>query len=923
MKLRSHLIVLIVVALLPLLVFAGVMIVRYDSQQRAAVESQMIDTTRALSLAVDREAVSWASALEALGSSRHLDAGNLSAFREEAARLLKTRKDWNNILLTDLEGRQLLNLFVPLGSPLPHVRDLTQFQQAIKTSRPVASNLFLGRVSREHVIGVAVPVVHDGKVKFVLASSTSPNSLLRILAEQEIPPDWIGTIVDRKGIVMGRTRNFQEFFGKPAMALRGAPSGEVKEGFGRGTSEEGTELQVAFHRSELTGWTTRLAIPVPVLEAPLRRSLWITAGGGFALLLAGIGVAMLFGRRVASSIGALSDAAAALGRSETPQGLTFPVSELNDVAAAIQDAAVRRRRAEAEIQRNLERLRTLREIEHAVSSSLDLSTILRLLVERAGTFLPPESVTTVRLLDTTTGEFEPVACRNIDEEEWKTRERKIGSDLPSIVMENKGPLIMANVQTDPRRISREFAHRHGLVSYLGVPLLVKGEVLGLLSFYTKELYQFTIDEIEFLSMLADQAAIAIHNSQLHTELMNQAGALATSNEDLATRTRQQAVVSHLGLFALAGVELSKFLDKTTKVTAETLQVEYCEALELLPDKTALLLRAGAGWKEGYVGDATVPADTNFQEGYTLHFNQPVIVYDLPTERRFSAPRLLSEHGVVSGITVPITGKERPFGVLGVHTSRLRNFTQEDINFLQSAANLLAAVIQERQTEEEVMRSRSELRNLAAHLQSVQEEARSEIAREIHDEFGQTLTALKMDLSWLQKKLPKGQDALLEKTKSMLALLDQAIQVVRRIATRLRPSVLDDLGLVAAIEWQLQDFQSRTGIKGNFTSRLREGQLDRELSTALFRIFQETLTNIARHASADKVRISVEQKDGDLLLQVSDNGRGISEDKISDPTSLGLLGMRERALLLGGEVRIRGGRGKGTTVAVRVPLTHHP
>lgn len=920
MKLRSHLILLVVAALVPVLIFAGVMIVVFDRQQRATVESQMIDTVRALSLAVDREVAAWVSSLEALGSSKHLDSGNLSAFREEATRVLKTRDDWNNILLTDSEGRQLINLFLPLGSPLPHVRDLEQFQQVVKSSQPVASNLFLGRVSRKYVIGVAAPVVRDGQVKFVLASSTLPDSLLGILAQQDIPSEWLGAVIDRKGIVIARTRNFQQSVGKPAMPLHGIPSGEVAEGLGRGSTEDGTEVRVAFHRSELTGWTVRLAIPVSILEAPLRRSLWIAVVGGLALLVVGIMLAIGFGRRIAKPIAALSDAVQLPKPNQTLQATSSPIVEVTQLARAFEDAAARQKQADETTKKHLRQLAILHEIAVAVSSSLDLKTILNILLEKTGHLIRHDA-SEIRLLNGETGELEPTACRNLDEKRW--RALGAGRGLAKIILQTREPLAIPEASSDPRTAHPDFFRDEGLVSFLGVPLMAGDESVGVFIIFTREKRLFSSEEIESLSTLAYQAAIAISNSQLHTELMSQAVALARSNEELAIRTRQQAAVSHLGLFALANVELSKFMDKTAKVTAETLHVEYCEVLELLPDGDALLFRAGVGWKEGYAGDGTVPADADSLADYTLHSNQPVIVHDLRAERRFSAPRPLSEHGVVSGITVPITGKGRPFGVLGTYASRLRNFTEGDINFLQSVANLLAAVIEERQADEEVMRSRRELRNLAAHLQSVQEETRADIARDIHDEFGQALTGLKMDLFWLQKKLPKGQDGLLEKTKSMLALLDQAIQAVRRIATRLRPSVLDDLGLVAAMEWQLQDFQSRTGIKGNFTSRLRERPLDRDLSTTLFRIFQETLTNIARHANADNVKISLEQKDGDLLLQVSDNGKGISEGKISDPKSLGVLGMKERALLLGGELRIKGSRGKGTTVAVRVPLTHHP
>ena len=221
--------------------------------------------------------------------------------------------------------------------------------------------------------------------------------------------------------------------------------------------------------------------------------------------------------------------------------------------------------------------------------------------------------------------------------------------------------------------------------------------------------------------------------------------------------------------------------------------------------------------------------------------------------------------------------------------------------------------------EDLRSSRERLRALAAHLQDARENERSLIAREIHDELGSMLTGLKIDLSWLAGRLPADQMSLLEKTQTMSKLVSNIIQSVRRISTDLRPGMLDDLGLVAAIEWQTQEFQARTGICAQFKSRLGNGQFDRELDTAVFRILQETLTNVARHANATRVDITLRAKVNSVVLTVGDNGKGITRRQISHRTSLGILGMRERALLLGGEVIIVGLPGKGTTVTVEIPI----
>ena len=215
--------------------------------------------------------------------------------------------------------------------------------------------------------------------------------------------------------------------------------------------------------------------------------------------------------------------------------------------------------------------------------------------------------------------------------------------------------------------------------------------------------------------------------------------------------------------------------------------------------------------------------------------------------------------------------------------------------------------------------REHLRALASRLQSIREEERIKIAREIHDGLGQALTRLKIDLSRLSKKLPKDQEVLTDDIPSMGKLIDDTIQLIRKISTELRPGVLDALGLVSAIEWQVEDFKNRTEIQSEFSSTLEDGDLNRDLTTALFRILQETLTNIVRHAQATHVKISIEEDTGFIILTVEDNGKGITEREVSDSKSLGLLGIRERALIFGGEVQISGSKGRGTRVEVKIPF----
>lgn len=222
---------------------------------------------------------------------------------------------------------------------------------------------------------------------------------------------------------------------------------------------------------------------------------------------------------------------------------------------------------------------------------------------------------------------------------------------------------------------------------------------------------------------------------------------------------------------------------------------------------------------------------------------------------------------------------------------------------------------------EIISSREHLRSLARRLQDIREEEKERIARAVHDELGQQLTAIQLELNYLEEEIEPGNKnkQFQESVHSMSHLIDNTIQSVQRISTELRPQILDIFGLGEAILWQTQDYQSKTGIHFDSTGVDNEISLGQDRSITLFRVFQEALTNIFRHAKASKITIQLFQENNLAVLKVSDNGIGIPADKIKNPKSLGLLGIRERLLAWNGTVDIESQPGKGTTVTVHIPL----
>lgn len=292
----------------------------------------------------------------------------------------------------------------------------------------------------------------------------------------------------------------------------------------------------------------------------------------------------------------------------------------------------------------------------------------------------------------------------------------------------------------------------------------------------------------------------------------------------------------------------------------------------------------------------------------LHFIHPDF-HDLAAERRRQLAAGCAPNSLVEKKIVRLDGRTTEVEIA-------------EVSFRDEAGPAILAVLRDvtgrKLAERELRESRQHLRELSAALQAVREEEKTRIARELHDELGQALTGLKMDLAQIVAMLRPEQLDVLRRADAMRSLIEGTVASVRRLATELRPLMLDDLGLVATMEWLVNDFAKRTGIGVQLDLPGADFEVDPELSTALFRVLQESLTNVARHAGATHVRVALVDGGDTVRLEVQDNGKGTDPAGSSPRKTFGLLGMRERATMLGGELAVRSSPGAGTSVLMSIP-----
>jgi signal transduction histidine kinase len=540
---------------------------------------------------------------------------------------------------------------------------------------------------------------------------------------------------------------------------------------------------------------------------------------------------------------------------------------------------------------NENRLRALVETGVAITSELSLDALLRRLVEAASE-LTGARYAALGVIDRSGSELERFLTTGIDAETHAAiGDLPRGRGILGVLIREDAPLRLHNLGDDPRSVG--FPPNHPQMStFLGVPVHLRGVAYGNLYLTEKASGEdFTDEDQELVELLASQAAVAIENARLYEAATGWSKQLESLNEvgnALATET-----------------DLEKLLDLVARRLRELLDARLVTVL--LPSGDDGLRFAAVAGERTHLAGATITRSTS-KSGRVLERGRSEradSVLDDP-DVDHEAMRLI---GARSGLWVPLLVRGRAIGVLAAHDklgSDVR-FRDTDLRLAETfgARAALAVDLSERIAQDSFRR-----------VVEAQELERRRLARELHDETGQALTSILLGLKALEERM--ADSASRAAAEELRELVVSTLQDVRRLAVELRPSALDDFGLVAALERLTASFTEQTGISVDFQTALADMRLPEEVETALYRIVQESLTNVVKHARARRVSILLARKGGTVKAVVEDDGRGF-DPAAQTCDGYGLVGMRERLALLGGRLEVESGRDAGTTIAAEVPV----
>jgi signal transduction histidine kinase len=540
-----------------------------------------------------------------------------------------------------------------------------------------------------------------------------------------------------------------------------------------------------------------------------------------------------------------------------------------------------------------------------LTSTLDRDAILELLIIEIKTLLEA-TAGSVLLLDPLSDELIFVAMVVPDTPVLLGTRLPAASGIAGWVIQYKQPVLVNDARQDPR-FYQGIDALTGLTTHslLAVPLLFKERAIGVIEVINKTRDTFDQQDLEILETLAGSAAVAIENARLYDELEQ--------------RAQQLAALHELDRAITMSLRLTDVYRAFSQHTARLFPYDRLSITQLEGDIIRIVHVAGDE-KDFLPANISLPRKGS-AAGWVISRGQPLLRHHLTTGTSFADDVNLAALGIRSSLIVPLNVKGQPRGTWELGSRKIGAYHADDLKMAQAIADQLAVALENARLFEQVQAGREQLRRLARQVVSAQEEERRRLSRELHDEAGQVLTALKIDLNLIQADLPEEARALQPRLSEAIALTDTTMASLRALARDLRPPALDTAGLDATLSGLCREFARRTHLPTEY-----EGQdlplLPDSANICLYRFLQEALTNIAKHAQAAQVWVKLSARAKTITLAVKDNGRGLIEQPRlsadSQPKGIGLIGMRERLELLGGWLEIESQPGQGVGLIAHVP-----
>jgi signal transduction histidine kinase len=836
------------------------------------------------------------------------------------------------------------------GAPLSglvNVADRIYFQHAMISRDFTVGEYQIGRITNKPMLALAYPSVDDlGVVRAIVSAGLDLSWFNRIAAESQLPQGSTFTMIDRKGVVLARYPEPEKWIGKSVPEAPVVQSILAQE---QGTVEAAgldgnprlygfARLQGIPHEGQVY---VSIGIPKEVAFAAANRILarnlaWLGIAGVLTLVAAWLGSNLFVLRRVNSLVGATKRLGS--GDLSARTGLPYREDEISQLAQTIDEMA-------GSLERQRKESLALREITRAITSTLDLHHVLDVLLEKIDMFLP-YSAATVRLLNKESGLLEPIACRNLDEKRWKVQKWDPRHGLGNILLRDKVPLVVRDLRTDPRTGNSEFLREQGLISYLGVPLTAKDMILGTLAFYTKVEHEFTNEEVEFLTALAGEAAVAIYNSQLYEQTKNQAVENTALLVQLRARmTQLQEANRHLSTLYSISTVINQSLD--IEVLLHNAMHKLLEIFNFDAGRIYLLNQNGNELRlvayEGFPKNALPPSSYQPDKGLMGRIfatGEPVFFKDIQDDlefHRLSQNRVMLKAGFRAQFSTSIRIKNKTIGVLNFVSKNVREFLPGDVDLMRSMADHLGIAVENASLFSEVKQKTVELEK----ANKVKSEFLSVMSHELRTPINVILGYAELIKDGSIGEINSEQKKILERIRSCSQELLKMINGMLE-ATRLEAEA------TKAESYELD--------LGNFLDELRlayEAPLDKEITLIwdyptelpvirtdgekLKHILQNLVNNAIKFTDNGSVTVTARYLSGTEAVRfgVTDTGVGIpkeslpiifdmfrqldsSEKRAYGGVGMGLYIVKKFTELLGGTVEVESEPSKGSTFTVTIP-----